>query len=305
LLFSKALGKALDDIAGNPTIFIPSIIAAILVGGLSLILIKSMEKLGLTLFEMAIGGMETLTESMLHLSTLWILFLIINILVTAFVESTTLAMTKDLFTAKKTSLAIAWSGLGKHFTQILIFDILLLIILLVVTLFVGTALLIPFLLSGKLFDPTKIPGTFTWICLVLTGLGLTMVVYALLLFSRVSIVVDGKGVLEGIRRSYNFAIHQPGAVLFYGLSKLFALGAVFILTWIIGFPLIGLAEPEPDKLLGLPLAGIIMVQTILTYFVNAVFYTIKTNIYCFGVGLEEASETSETWVASGSETGQP
>lgn len=309
MLFFQAIRKALGDTIKNPVIFIPSIIAAIIAGSLLLILIESLEKLGFGLFFAATAGVETLSKDVAYMIGLYILFILISILIAAFVESTTLPMSYELFKTGKTSLDTAWSKLGKHFPQILVFDVLLLIATIVVAMVVGTALLIPVMLSGNLFHPTNIENMIIWVILALIVAWLAIIVmYALLLFCRVSMVVDEKGILEAIKRSYSFTTNHVGDVVLYGVGKLFALLLVLVPIVVVTviLSLFAATETELGKLLDTQLALAITAQTVVIYLINAVFYPIKTYMYCLGSGDGEPLETKtpETWETPNSETNQ-
>ncbi len=177
-----------------------------------------------------LGASGFFIVSLLIMSVLFMI--LITIFLSAFARTAIIGMTKEGLESKKTSLRTGWESIKRDGFTVFGF-ILFLGILLIPIVFLGffPAILMSLLNAGGFLRAASLFLSF-FITLLLIA-----VVYTLLMFTPQCIVLESKGIFSGVKRSYDFVRNNIFLVLEYLIIVVFVSFFVFVVTFVLFFPL--------------------------------------------------------------------
>ncbi len=237
---ASILSRSLSDYKKNPTVILPHVIEYVLdIAMLFLFVILFALSVMAYIPSLASGDFSFLFSG--NIPFFLIAFLVFGMfllgllftLFSASARAAIISMTQDFYGGKRTTLKTGWEGAKEFGLAVFLYNLLLgivlflLLVLVVMPLAVGSAII----------------GVFTFFLAVL----LFLIVYLFTLFTPQEIVVNKKGVLDGVKESYRFVEGNLIPVLIYVGVTIVASIALMILSFLISL----LAILSPSSTLNL------------------------------------------------------
>jgi len=155
--------------------------------------------------------LSLVTDNLATLIPAFVIFIVLELLISAFFTSGAIGMAKQATKEGKTSLGTMWSSGRKNVLQMLIASILITIITLAGAVFLLPAILaLPSIMDSSIMSNPASLGIVVLgvILLIIYGLAVSMILSAV----PYALVVDGLGAVQAIRAGVNFFMYNKSDV---------------------------------------------------------------------------------------------